>query len=105
MEHWDRIEVCRRADGSAWVLGEGRFGKVHFFAQHPLSLFEPIYKLLPATQFASSPTCQRSCRSLRYAAAISSAESDPPRVSICWNALQKCCASQTACMLRFIEEC
>ena len=29
MERWDRIEVCKRADGNAWVLGEGRFGKVH----------------------------------------------------------------------------
>ena len=38
MEHWDRVEVCRRADGSAWVLGEGRFGKVHPVAQHPILL-------------------------------------------------------------------
>ena len=57
MEHWDRIDICRRADGSAWVLGEGRFGKV----QPPLPsnhfCCQLIHTLVSAAMDAGRPTC------------------------------------------------
>ena len=57
MDHWNRIEVCRRADGSAWVLGEGRFGKV----QPPLLGNQPscqlIHTLVSAAKDAGCLIC------------------------------------------------
>ena len=106
MEHWDRIEVCRHADGSAWVLGEGRFGKVHPLLRSSHFCCQLIHMLVAAAKHAICLTCWGVLQAQQCAAAYCFADSHPLRILItCQNTLQNHHASQTACALRCTKEC
>ena len=32
-KQWDRLKICRHPDGSPWLLGHGRYGKVIHYSQ------------------------------------------------------------------------